>query len=158
MAAVECRGMVVFGGSGRMCAYFFAGGIESGGIRIWERGYSTVVFVAGSGIVEGAFAEAGGEVTEELVRVSFGLTATAALDAGDGGWVGEAGREERNPRGESWRILPRAAYISNRSAGCRLRFRLGCVLCRHEHRYRSRLTRKGVEARRRSADMGRCPR
>ncbi len=68
-----------------MCAYFVAGGIESGGIRIWERGYSTVVFVAGSGIFEGAFAEAGGEVTEELVGVSFGLAATAALDAGDGG-------------------------------------------------------------------------
>ena len=77
--------MVVWGVSGRICAYFVAGGIESGGIRIWERGYSTVVFVAGSGIVEGAFAEAGGEVTEELVRVSFGLTATAALDAGDCG-------------------------------------------------------------------------
>ena len=77
--------MVVWGVSGRICAYFVAGGIESGGIRIWERGYSTVVFVAGSGIVEGAFAEAGGEVTEELVGVSFGLAATAALDAGDGG-------------------------------------------------------------------------
>ncbi len=68
-----------------MCAYFFAGGIESGGIRIWERGYSTVVFVAGSGIVEGAFAEAGGEVTEELVGDSFGLAAAPSLDAGDGG-------------------------------------------------------------------------
>ncbi len=68
-----------------MCAYFFAGCIESWGIRIWVRGYSTVVFVAGSGIVEGAFAEAGGEVTEELVGVSFGLAAAPSLDAGDGG-------------------------------------------------------------------------
>ncbi len=68
-----------------MWAYFFAGGIESGGIRIWEQGGSTVVFVAGGGIVEGAFAEAGGEVTEELFGVAFGLAATAALDAGDGG-------------------------------------------------------------------------
>ncbi len=81
------------GVSGRLCGCLFAGGIESGGIRIWERGYSTVVIVAGSGIFEGAFAEAGGEVTEELVGVSFGLAAAPSLDAGDGGWVGEAGRE-----------------------------------------------------------------
>ncbi len=77
--------MVVLGVSGRMCGRFFAGGVERGVIRIRERGYSTVVFVAGGGIVEGAFAEAGGEVTEELVGVSFGLAAAAALGAGDGG-------------------------------------------------------------------------
>ncbi len=76
-------GMVVLGVSDRMYGRFFAGGVESGGSRIWERGYSAVVFVAGGGFVEGAFAEAGGEVTEELVGVSFGLTAAAALDAGD---------------------------------------------------------------------------
>ncbi len=68
-----------------MCAYFIAGGIESGGIRIWERGYSTVVFVAGSGIVEGAFAEAGCEGDQQAVGVTLGLLAAAALDAGDGG-------------------------------------------------------------------------
>jgi len=66
-----------------MYGRFFAGGVESGGIRIWERGKSTVVFVAGGGFVEGAFAEAGGEVAEETVGVSFGLAAAASLDAGD---------------------------------------------------------------------------
>ncbi len=73
------------GVSGRMCAYFVAGGIESGGIRIWERGYSTVVFVAGGGFVEGAFAEAGGEGDQQAVGVTLGLAATPSLDAGDGG-------------------------------------------------------------------------
>ena len=68
-----------------MCAYFFAGGIESGGIRIWERGYSTVVFVAGGGFVEGAFSEAGCEGDQQAVGVTLGLLAAAALDAGDGG-------------------------------------------------------------------------
>ncbi len=68
-----------------MYARFFTGAVESGGIRIREQGNSTVVFVVGSGIVEGAFAEAGGEVTEEAVGVSFGLAAAASLDAGDGG-------------------------------------------------------------------------
>ncbi len=73
------------GVSGRMYGRFFAGGVESGGTRIWERGDSTVVFVAGGCFVEGTFAEAGGEVTEELVGVSFGLAAASSLDAGDGG-------------------------------------------------------------------------
>ena len=54
-------------------------------IRIRERTGSTVVFVAGDGLVEGAFAKAGGEVAEELVGVSFGLAAAASLGAGDGG-------------------------------------------------------------------------
>ena len=57
---------------------FFAGGIESGGIRIWERGYSTVVFVAGSGIVEGAFAEAGGE--DRLITPILGHIARSDAD------------------------------------------------------------------------------
>ena len=48
-----------------MYGRFFTGGVESEGIRIRERGDSTVVFVAGDGLFEGAFAEAGGEVTEE---------------------------------------------------------------------------------------------
>lgn len=68
-----------------MYGRFFAGGVKSGVIRIWGRGYCTVVFVAGGGIVEGALTEAGGEVTEELVGVTFGLAAAASLDAGDGG-------------------------------------------------------------------------
>ncbi len=45
-----------------MYARFFTGGVESGGIRVRERGDSTVVFVADGGIVEGAFAEAGGDL------------------------------------------------------------------------------------------------
>jgi len=77
--------MVVLGVSGRMCAYFFAGGVRSGGIRIWERGNSTVVFVAGGGFVEGAFAEAGGEGDQQAVGITLGLLAAASLDAGDGG-------------------------------------------------------------------------
>ena len=68
-----------------MYGRFFAGSVKGGVIRIWERRGYTVVFVAGGGIVEGAFAEAGGEVTEETVGVSLGLLAAASLDAGDGG-------------------------------------------------------------------------
>ena len=77
--------MVVLRVCGRMYGRFFAGGVKYGVIRIWERGGSTVVFVAGGGFVEGAFAQAGGEVTEELIGVSLGLAAATTLDAGDGG-------------------------------------------------------------------------
>ncbi len=68
-----------------MYGRFFAGGFKSGGIRIWKRGDSTVVFVAGGGFVEGALSEAGGEGDEQAVGVTLGLLAAAVLDAGDGG-------------------------------------------------------------------------
>jgi hypothetical protein len=77
--------MVVLRVSGRMYGCFFAGGVESGGIRIWERGNSTVVFVAGGGFVEGAFAEAGCKGDQQAVGVTLGLLAAPSLDAGDGG-------------------------------------------------------------------------
>ncbi len=80
--------MVVLGVSGGLCGGFFAGGVEIGGIRIWERGDSTLVFVAGGGIVEGALSEAGCEGDQQAVDVTLSLLAAAALDAGDGGWAG----------------------------------------------------------------------
>ena len=67
--------MVVLGVSGSMYGCFFAEGVESGGNRIWERGDSTVVLVAGGGIVEGALAEAGGEGDQQAVGVTLGLLA-----------------------------------------------------------------------------------
>ena len=71
----QAEGTVVLGVSDRTYGRFFTGAVESGGIRIRERGDSTVVFVAGGGFVEGALAEAGDEVTEELVGISSGLAA-----------------------------------------------------------------------------------
>ena len=71
MAAVDRRGMVVLGVSGRLCGCFFAGDVESGGIRIWERGDSTVVFVAG------------GKGDQQAVGVTLGLLAAASLGADD---------------------------------------------------------------------------
>ncbi len=68
-----------------MYGRFFAGGVESGRIRIWERGDSTVVFVAGGGIVEGALSESGCEGDQQAVGVTLGLLAAASLDTGDGG-------------------------------------------------------------------------
>ena len=58
-----------------MYGRFFAGGVKYGVIRIWERGDSTVVFVAGGGIVEGALAAAGGEGDQQAVGVTLGLLA-----------------------------------------------------------------------------------
>ena len=75
MAAVERRGTVVLGVSGRLYGRFVAGGVESGGILTCSRGESTVVFVAGGGIVEGALAEAGGEGDQQAVGVTLGLLA-----------------------------------------------------------------------------------
>ena len=73
------------GVSDRMYGCFFAGGVKSGGIRIRERGYSTVVFVAGGGFVEGALSESGCEGDQQAVGVTLGLLAAATLGAGDGG-------------------------------------------------------------------------
>ena len=56
----QAEGMVVGGVSDRMYARFFTGGVASGGMRVREQWDSTVVFVADGGIVEGAFAAAGG--------------------------------------------------------------------------------------------------
>ncbi len=67
MAAVERRGMVVLGVSGRLGGCILAGGVESGGIRIRERGDSTVVFGAG------------GEVTKELVGYQRGAARGRAV-------------------------------------------------------------------------------
>ncbi len=79
--------MVVLGVSGRLGGCILAGGVESGGIRIRERGDSTVVFVAGGGFVEGALSESGCEGDQQAVGVTLGLLAAASLDAG-GGSVG----------------------------------------------------------------------
>jgi len=68
-----------------MYGRFFAGSVKCGVIRIRERRDSAVVFVAGDGRVESAFAEAGGEVTDQLVGDSFGLAAAATPGAGDEG-------------------------------------------------------------------------
>ena len=67
--------MVVLGVSGRMYGRFLAGEVESGGIRIWERGDSTVVFVAGGGFVEGALSESGGKGDQQAAGVTLGLLA-----------------------------------------------------------------------------------
>ncbi len=77
--------MVVLRGSDRMYGRFFAGSAESGGIRIRERGNSTVVFVAGGGFVEGALSESGGESDQQAVGVTLGLLTAASLNAGDAG-------------------------------------------------------------------------
>ena len=58
-----------------MYGCFFAEGVEIAGIRIWERGDSTVVFVAGGGFVEGALSEAGGEGDQQAAGVTLGLLA-----------------------------------------------------------------------------------
>ena len=81
----QAGGVVVLGVSDRTYGRLFTRGVESEGIRIRERGDPTVVFVAGDGFVEGAFAEAGGDVTEEPVGDSFSPATAATLGAGDGG-------------------------------------------------------------------------
>jgi len=48
-------------------------------------GDPTVVFVESGGGIEGALSKSGCEGKQQAVGVTFGLAATATLDAGDGG-------------------------------------------------------------------------
>ena len=66
----QAGGMVVWGVSDRMYGRLFTRGVESEGIRIRERGDSTVVFVAGDGLVEGAFAEAGAQLSTKSLAMA----------------------------------------------------------------------------------------
>jgi hypothetical protein len=58
-------------------------GLVRGRIRIWERGYSLVVFVLGGGKIEGALSELGYDGDQQAVGVTLSLPAATALDAGD---------------------------------------------------------------------------